>query len=414
MKKKSILLSLIAIPFIIGCDGGSTTTTNQKHTKNTVKITGSVPGTLIEAFCQDGTYVKVSSTKNGTSKHPFEIDIPQDTACKLMMTTNEESDENRVITEIGFTNGGDKGTTLSTNGDLDLDYIPLAMEYASIVDSDGNHVADEPMHVTVSTKAQMKITNTPVFDRDNNNLLDAYEDDDNNGVVNAYEDDDNDNIPNIKDDDNHNNYPDYIEDDDNDGMLNMKDDDDKNSNPDYTEDDDNDGIKNHLDDDNKDCYPDYVEQKLVKLYKKDKGSKGSKEKSEKGSKDDECTYSPMPTPPTTPTPTPDPMPVPTPSPQPTPTPSPAPTTLFATDVMPVFNANCKNCHGNSGKFTVTTASGTYSNLMSNSFINTANPSNSVILLRASGTGHGGGTILPTGSTGYNTIKAWISEGALNN
>jgi len=143
---------------------------------------------------------------------------------------------------------------------------------------------------------------------------------------------------------------------------------------------------------------------------------GSSDDEHHGSNDDydECTpmpIPPMPIPTTPPSPTP---PTPMPTTPPTPTP-PTPTgTMFSTDVMPVFEANCKGCHGNKGNFTVTTANGTYNNLMNNGFINTNSPSNSIILQRASGSGHGGGTILPTGSTGYNTIKAWISEGALNN
>jgi hypothetical protein len=251
MKKNSILLSLIAIPFLVGCGGGSSDTASIV-TATMAKITGTVPGTLIEAFCEDGTYVQVTSTQNGTNQHPFEIEIPQNTNCKLVMTTNENNDTNRVITPIGFIQGTATGSTLTINGNVDLSYIPLALNYADVNDSNGDHVVDQALHVDLNNSTNIGVNNTPVYDTNNNGDIDAYEDDDNDGIVNAYEDDDNDGEYNIHDDDDNDNTPDYIEDDDNDGTPNYRDDDDDNESPDYIEDDDSDGIPNNIDDDDDD------------------------------------------------------------------------------------------------------------------------------------------------------------------
>ncbi|MCF6245374.1 MAG: hypothetical protein L3J43_10095, partial [Sulfurovum sp.] len=74
MHKRLFILIAIMTFILIGCGGGSTTASNTPAIILS-KISGTVPGTLIEAFCEDGTYVKVSSTQNGTNQHPFEIKI---------------------------------------------------------------------------------------------------------------------------------------------------------------------------------------------------------------------------------------------------------------------------------------------------------------------------------------------------
>lgn len=93
--------------------------------------------------------------------------------------------------------------------------------------------------------------------------------------------------------------------------------------------------------------------------------------------------------------------------------TPTGTISFANSVLPVLNS-CKSCHGNNGRFTVTTAAATYDNITSFNGINTATPSNSLLLTKANGVNHGGSTQLSTTSSGYITIKDWIIQGALNN
>ncbi len=256
MKKNMILLSLIAIPFITGCGGTTDSTidpaasaTVETATAETATISGTVPGTLIEAFCDDGTYVQVTSTQNGTNQHPFEISIPTNTNCRLVMTTNENDPANRVITPIGFINGTATGSTLTLNADVNLSHIPLELDYANANDIDMDHVVDQALLVDLNNTESVNLNDTPVLDTDADGIVDAYEDDDNDDIVNAYEDDDHDGIANIHDDDDNDHKPDYIEDDDNDGKINHSDDDNGDDTPDYMEDDDNDGLSNHIDDD---------------------------------------------------------------------------------------------------------------------------------------------------------------------
>lgn len=199
--KKIIGLSLIAATsmLIVGCGGGSSTSTT-----SSAKITGTVPGTLIEAFCDNNYYTQVTSTNNGTSEHPFEITVPTNTNCRLIMTTNENDPANRVITPIGFTNGN----TIVVSGDVNLGNIPLELNYQNADDKDGDHVVDTPLNVNPNGAS---VNNTPVHDNDGNGMVDNYDDDNDNNVPNAYEDDDNDGIVNIHDDANGNGVPDFDE-----------------------------------------------------------------------------------------------------------------------------------------------------------------------------------------------------------
>ena len=81
------------------------------------------------------------------------------------------------------------------------------------------------------------------------------------------------------------------------------------------------------------------------------------------------------------------------------------TPTFTANVLPILDTNCKSCHGSSGAFSITTSATPYDGVTP--FVNTT------LLSKASGTNHGGGTILPSTSTEYATIRDWITAGALN-
>lgn len=237
MKKNFILFSLITTPLlIIGCGGSSSSTAT------TAKVSGTVPGTLIEAFCEDGTYLKVTSTQNGTDEHPFELDLPTNTNCRLVMTTNENDPLNRIITRIGFINTSAVGSTLTLSTDINLGHIPLSLNYAEVDDNDGDHVVDTLLHIELSS-TDAGVNDTPVSDSDHDGTVDAYEDDDDDNIVNAYEDDDNDGNPNIHDDDD--------DDDDNDSDDNSDENNDNDSD-DSNEDSNDDDSEEDSDDDSDD------------------------------------------------------------------------------------------------------------------------------------------------------------------
>jgi len=245
MKTQQIILGTAILPFLVACGGGASTST----TSTTSTITGTVPGTLIEAFCSDGTYKQVTSTNNGTSEHPFSITVPKSTACKLVMTMNENNSSNRIINNIGFDDNTVQGTSLKVDNDLDLGNIPLPTTYATVSDTDNNHVNDDILYVSNSTGT---ISTTAIQDSDNNGVIDAYDDKDNDGLVNAYEDDNGDGTPNIHEDKNHDGTPDFIEDDNKNGRINFLDDSDGNGRPDYADDSNGDGVENHLENGNDD------------------------------------------------------------------------------------------------------------------------------------------------------------------
>ena len=192
MKKSSIVLSItVASLLMVGCGGGSS---SEPTSTSTATLSGTVPGTLIEAFCDNGYYAQVSSTQNGTSEHPFEIEVPTNTNCRLVMTTNENDPDNRIITLIGFTNG----STIVLEQDVNLGNIPLEIEYENADDKDGDHVVDTELIVDPNGAST---NDDHVQDDNNNDLVDSYDDDDDDNIVNAYEDDDDDGIENIHDDD---------------------------------------------------------------------------------------------------------------------------------------------------------------------------------------------------------------------
>ncbi len=219
MKTTSLKLSALASALIlVGCGGSSTTDTAVTSTNSLSKISGTVPGTLIEAFCADGSYYKVISTDNNTNEHPFEIEIPSTVSCSLVMTTNENDEATKVITQIGVITSDAKGTLFTATGDINLGYIPLAMDPSDINDANGDHVSDDILSIQVDGTSIVVELEYPL-------------DDDDDGLVNVYEDDDNDGIHNHDDDD-----------DDGDGEIDIDDDlDDDGIDNDDDVDDNNDG-----------------------------------------------------------------------------------------------------------------------------------------------------------------------------
>jgi len=222
MKTTSLKLSVLASALVLaGCGGGSTSTDTAITSNNTLsKISGTVPGTLIEAFCTDGSYYKVTSTDNGTAEHPFEIEVPSSVSCSLVMTTNENDEAKKVITQIGVISPDAKGTVFTATGDIDLGNIPLAMDPSEINDENGDHVSDDILNIQVDGISIVVELENPLDD-DNDGLVNVYEDDDNDGIYNRDDDDDDGDkeidIDNDSDDDGIDDE--YDVDDDNDGTV---------------------------------------------------------------------------------------------------------------------------------------------------------------------------------------------------
>jgi len=205
--KKVILISLIAAPFlIVGCGG----TTANTSTSTSAKITGTVPGTFIEAYCDDGTYASTTSVQNGTNKHPFSLTVPTNTPCRIVMTTNQNNPTTRVITPIKI-NGKN---AIKLTGDTDIGYANIPATYAEATDANGDHVQDSPVDVSPATLEGTEIddsANNNPFDKDNNGKLDTLEDKNGDNTPDGWEDTNKNGTADIFDDSNSNGKPDSVE-----------------------------------------------------------------------------------------------------------------------------------------------------------------------------------------------------------
>ena len=218
MKKKSILLSLVAIPLLVACGGGGGTTAATTTTTQTTKLIGTVPGTKIEAFCDNGKYYTTKSNNNGTNRHPFELDLKKDSSCYLVMTMNEDNPAQRTITMLAFQDAsGNESTRIQMTGDtVDLGYVDLPQDPTSMDDNNSDHVKDTPIVIDTPQGATETTTPDTTHDSNQNGTVDVYEDDDDNGISNAYEDHNNNGTPDIQDDSDNDGTPDIMESNNND------------------------------------------------------------------------------------------------------------------------------------------------------------------------------------------------------
>ncbi|MHC4972227.1 MAG: c-type cytochrome [Planctomycetota bacterium] len=89
---------------------------------------------------------------------------------------------------------------------------------------------------------------------------------------------------------------------------------------------------------------------------------------------------------------------------------------YANDVHPIWAArSCTNCHPNSGGLDLSGAAAQTFGQVNPGRIDLGTPANSLILTKPLGQSHGGGTIFSsTSDADYQTILAWIQQGAPNN
>jgi hypothetical protein len=88
---------------------------------------------------------------------------------------------------------------------------------------------------------------------------------------------------------------------------------------------------------------------------------------------------------------------------------------FARDIHPLLVDRCGRCHSSSGQASDTTlilGSDANRDLPPvRKLVNLDNPAASRLLIKAAGTGHGGGAILAATSAEYQAILQWISQGS---
>ncbi len=104
MKITHTIPVMVSTAVLLAACGGGSDTASSLTSKSSFSLSGTVPGTLIEAFCEDGSYYSINSDNNGTTEHPFALKLPTDLSCRLVMTTNEDDPSNKVVTAIKFVN----------------------------------------------------------------------------------------------------------------------------------------------------------------------------------------------------------------------------------------------------------------------------------------------------------------------
>jgi hypothetical protein len=181
LKLSLIFLSLTQV--IGGCGGGgdSASLDGLSVTPSFITVSGSVPGTLIEALCEDGSYWKTTSIKNGSTEdpHPFELSLPANTNCKLIMTTNETDPNpaNWIITPIIFSNGTSNSATFNTSEGFSTGFVPLVTSGTSGVQS-AMTLALNDSNVQIIEHA----AGSDLLDSNNDGVPNAYDDDDHDGI----------------------------------------------------------------------------------------------------------------------------------------------------------------------------------------------------------------------------------------
>ncbi len=192
MKKVYLATVTILTLTLVGCGGGgsSSNANGVKDNNGTdVALKGTVPGTLIEAFCDNNSYHKINSVNNGTAKHPFTLKLPKGVPCRIAMTMNESDPTNRITTPIEFKQGNKKTTSVKLTNDTDIGYVPLPNVSTAAVDANGDHVKDTPLSVDVNgSSAQVFDDNkTNPFDTNHNGKIDGFEDQNHNGIIDGFE-----------------------------------------------------------------------------------------------------------------------------------------------------------------------------------------------------------------------------------
>ncbi|NOY68418.1 MAG: hypothetical protein GXP53_02845 [Deltaproteobacteria bacterium] len=217
-KRLPALLALFTILAfsMSGCSGGEGTATVASPSGVTpttslstgAAVIGTVPGTLIEAFCDNGSYYSTTSTQNGTSEHPFNLQLPADIGCRLVMTTNEGTAD-EVVSPIGFldiNNEVNTRLTLADNSTVDLGFVPLPMSRAEASNNDinGDGILDAPF-ILDNYQDQGAINPLKHMDSDHDGIKDWQDEDHGDplhaGTANDILDKDMDGIPNNYDHD---------------------------------------------------------------------------------------------------------------------------------------------------------------------------------------------------------------------
>lgn len=205
---KVFCLALSALLLLSGCAGGGSLLADGGII-GTGSIVGTVPGTVIEAFGENGEYFLTYSEFNETDNHPFLLDgLPSGVGFYLVMIINEDSG-NEIVMPIAFQTGQGEvlaRIVLREDQQIDLGHIPLYMNCSEVpldIDPDGNCILDKPFILNESMGSQNPLRQ---MDADNDNINDYVDVDHgygshSGGMYNNPQDQDGDGMPNYYDPD---------------------------------------------------------------------------------------------------------------------------------------------------------------------------------------------------------------------
>ncbi len=215
---KKIIIMLISLLFIVNCGGGGGGDDNFINNNfistspTTFSLQGSVPGTLIEAFGNNGSYYKTTSVDSNGSK-TFTLTLPLGVKFNLFMTVNEGS-TNSIVIPIRFGSGTISSSVFSysatNNQIINLGYLDLPITRQG-KDNDGDGVADNffthleegfKIDIYDSVASSTSFT-TKTFDYDGDGIHNNYDNDDGytqaSRTIGFYKDSDGDGVPDIVD-----------------------------------------------------------------------------------------------------------------------------------------------------------------------------------------------------------------------
>ena len=212
----AVALSATLLTFS-GCGGGGSgggtssggTTGGGTQPITAFNLVGTVNGTIIEAFGDNGSYYRTESIDDGSPEHDFSLALPVGIGFRLVMTTNENGPGDPIRTTLGFPDGNG-GTSIVFRSDgltqeVNIGHIELILEPGPELDSqdsNGDGVVDIPKEITLVDGIEVE-----GIEGDK-----SPQDEDGDGIVNVYDtdyeedpkDSDDDGIPDDSDANPHN------------------------------------------------------------------------------------------------------------------------------------------------------------------------------------------------------------------
>jgi len=225
---RGVFLALMILLLLAGCGGGGGDLA-AGGIIGTGSIVGTVPGTIIEAYGDQGQYEEAYSEINNTDRHPFQLHLEAGVGYYLVMIINEGKANEEIVMPIAFPGNkpGEVFARIIVREDevIDLGHIPLFIDCSEVpLDSDPDEdcILDKPFILN-----EDEGSNNPLRQMNADNDEDNdYEDDDHGyghgGIFKDPQDHDYDRVPNKYDDD-FEHGPNDEDDIDGDGFVNDED-----------------------------------------------------------------------------------------------------------------------------------------------------------------------------------------------